>query len=170
MIISVSDAQKLVGVEFPIDITETIDPEVYNGKELKFNGPAAITGKFASDGNAIPVEAEGEVQYLTECARCTKRFMETLTFPINEYFVRDISWDMDQDTYPYTSEKIDLKQPFLDNLFLNLPLISLCKPDCRGLCPYCGADLNETTCSCESDRKDSKFDLLKQLLNENKEV
>ncbi|NLA05033.1 MAG: DUF177 domain-containing protein, partial [Firmicutes bacterium] len=40
----------------------------------------------------------------------------------------------------------------------------LCKPDCRGLCPGCGVDLNETTCSCEDEsRIDLRWQKLKEL-------
>jgi uncharacterized protein len=39
-----------------------------------------------------------------------------------------------------------------DALLLELPLAPLCRPDCRGLCARCGADLNAGPCSCVADR------------------
>jgi uncharacterized protein len=35
-----------------------------------------------------------------------------------------------------------------DAIFLELPLAPLCRPDCQGLCPECGADKNEAPCEC----------------------
>ena len=166
---SVSDAQKRVGDFFPILIHEELEPDNYAGRRIVFMKPAYIEGSYTFDGKAFHVSAEAEVAYETECARCTKKFVETLQFPINETFVRDIVWNEDDDSYSYTSEQIDLRQAFYDNLYLHLPIISLCKSDCKGLCPKCGRDLNEGACDCQSDYS-GPFGALKTLLNENKEV
>lgn len=170
MVIPVSEAQKQTGSVFPVSIQETIEAQEFAGKPIVFTDPVQITGSYVFDGTAFHVDASARVSYITECARCNKQFVESLIFPVNEFFVRDIQWDEEQDTYPYTSERIDLRQAFLDNLFLNYPLISLCKPDCLGLCPVCGTDLNEHKCSCRRQSTDARFGLLEQLLNENKEV
>ena len=170
MVIPVGEAQKQAGEIFPVSFSETIEPQEFAGGMILFTEPARIEGAFSFDGSAFHVNAVASVSYEAECARCTKRFIESLRFPVNELFVRDIQWDEDQDTYPYTSERIDLRQAFLDNLFLHYPLISLCKPDCLGLCPVCGTGLNEQKCSCSKRSSDPRFGLLEQLLNENKEV
>jgi uncharacterized protein len=44
----------------------------------------------------------------------------------------------------------------------------LCRPDCKGLCPECGANLNNATCSCADDAVDPRLAKLKELLNEKK--
>ena len=170
MVIPVGEAQKQVGRVFPISLSDLIEPQDFAGRTIIFTGPVQIDGSFCYDGSAFHVQANASVSYETECARCARSFIETLRFPVDEFFVRDIFWDDDQDSYPYTSERIDLKQAFFDNLFLHFPLISLCKPDCLGLCPICGTDLNEQTCSCSRNIPDIRFGLLEQLLNENKEV
>ena len=40
----------------------------------------------------------------------------------------------------------------------------LCKEDCKGLCPHCGADRNETDCCCEKKQIDPRFAALHALL------
>ena len=65
---------------------------------------------------------------------------------------------------------IDLTQAFMDELFLQLPMVSLCKPDCKGLCPVCGVDLNRFRCDCAEKTRNSAFDALKALSFEDKEV
>jgi len=47
---------------------------------------------------------------------------------------------------------------------LSLPQVMLCKQDCKGLCPKCGADLNSTDCGCEPDIGDPRMAVLKSLL------
>ena len=71
------------------------------------------------------------------------------------------------------SEALDLTQAVLDNLFLNLPLQSLCKEDCKGLCPVCGCDLNTVQCACVREtepQREMPFAQLGALLNHDKEV
>ena len=170
MIVSVSEAQKRAGEVFSIDLSEELAPESYAGHTIAFCAPVRVQGTFSFDGKAFHVTAEGTASYGAVCARCNKPFTETLSFPIDEHFVRDVAGDDEQDAYPYTREQLDLKQPFLDDLFLNLPLVSVCKPDCKGLCPICGADRNTDPCACQTEIGGGPMALLQQLLNENKEV
>jgi uncharacterized protein len=60
--------------------------------------------------------------------------------------------DLDEDTYPLEGDQLDLRPLVRDALLLELPLAPLCQPDCLGLCPRCGADLNTGPCSCVPDR------------------
>lgn len=50
------------------------------------------------------------------------------------------------------------------DLQLSLPQVFLCKDDCKGLCPVCGADLNKTNCGCEPEPGDSRMAVLKKML------
>lgn len=170
MIVSVSDAQKRAGESFPIALEESRAPETYAGKTLTFAAPVSVNGTFSFDGKSFHVTAQAKASYEAVCARCNKPFVETLTFPIDEHFVRDVVWEADSDVYPYTHEQLDLWQAFSDNLFLHLPLVSVCKPNCKGLCPICGSDRNETPCACQNEIGSGAFGALQQLLNENKEV
>ncbi|MBU1707176.1 DUF177 domain-containing protein [bacterium] len=57
----------------------------------------------------------------------------------------------DEDEIRYLSAdtvEIDLSMDLYDILMLSLPLKSLCKDDCKGLCSNCGCNLNEDTCDC----------------------
>ncbi len=51
----------------------------------------------------------------------------------------------------------------MEQLELNIPMKPLCRPDCKGLCPTCGADRNETACSCEEPTADSRWAALAAL-------
>jgi ribosomal protein L32 len=58
---------------------------------------------------------------------------------------RPISED---DLYPIVDDTIDLGPMVRDAIVLELPMAPLCRDDCRGLCPQCGADRNESECGC----------------------
>jgi uncharacterized protein len=48
----------------------------------------------------------------------------------------------------YEGDRLDLGDVIREQLFLAAPLSRLCRPDCRGLCPTCGANRNQTACAC----------------------
>jgi hypothetical protein len=50
-----------------------------------------------------------------------------------------------------------------------LPMKPLCRVDCKGLCPNCGTNLNDTTCDCEIRWEDPRLAGLKALMNRDKD-
>lgn len=70
---------------------------------------------------------------------------------------RALTWESDEEleddeAYAIVDDDLDLRPMVRDAVVLELPLAPLCRADCRGLCPQCGADLNEETCQCEPPR------------------
>ena len=62
----------------------------------------------------------------------------------------------------YDQDEINLSRIVGEQLVLGLPLRFFCQEDCRGLCPQCGVNLNERTCSCRTeDLKESPWEPLK---------
>jgi uncharacterized protein len=55
----------------------------------------------------------------------------------------------DMETGFIDGETINLNDIFKEQLYLSLPIKSLCREDCPGLCPMCGADLNVEACRCK---------------------
>jgi uncharacterized protein len=61
---------------------------------------------------------------------------------------------------------IDLNPVLREYAVLEIPMRPLCKPDCKGLCPICGNNLNDSNCNHEDDLGDPRFSSLKKLLDE----
>jgi uncharacterized protein len=59
---------------------------------------------------------------------------------------------------------IDLAPLIREFALLEIPISPICKPDCKGLCPVCGENLNETDCGHRPESNDSPFAVLKDLL------
>lgn len=55
-------------------------------------------------------------------------------------------------------------------LLLNWPSKVLCRPDCRGICSICGADLNEGDCGCRREELDPRMAKIQEVFNKFKEV
>ena len=95
----------------------------------------------------------GEMRY--PCARCLKPTAYACDFDYRETF------DVPADT-----EEISILPAIEECLFVNEPFRVLCRPDCKGLCPRCGADLNDGPCPCPEPEPetDPRMAALKALL------
>ena len=58
---------------------------------------------------------------------------------------------------------LDVDALIRDELFLHLPMKVLCKEDCRGICPRCGANLNHGTCSCDVTELDPRMAVIRDI-------
>ncbi len=68
-------------------------------------------------------------------------------------------------TLPERATQLDLSGAIREHLLLAVPEFVECRDACRGLCPRCGVNWNETTCSCEASQTDERWAALKQLTN-----
>jgi uncharacterized protein len=69
----------------------------------------------------------------------------------------------------YTGDLIEFGEEVRQELELQVPFAPLCRADCKGLCPVCGGNLNEKACGCEAGAKNSPFQGLNKLFQQNKE-
>jgi uncharacterized protein len=89
------------------------------------------------------------------CDRCLEDYEQPLNSEGMLIFVlggstRDENPDDDEIKYlSLDTVEIDLSTDLHDILMLSLPLKSLCREDCKGLCSECGCNLNEHTCDCQ---------------------
>jgi uncharacterized protein len=63
----------------------------------------------------------------------------------------------------YWGRTLNLSDQVWESLLVLLPFKLLCREECAGLCPYCGADLNEGPCSCVPEESDPRFEILRNL-------
>lgn len=61
----------------------------------------------------------------------------------------------------YSGDEIDISYEIGEQLAMELPIKPLCDEGCRGLCPSCGADLNQAPCGCDRGGFNFKFSALK---------
>jgi len=62
-----------------------------------------------------------------------------------------------------SSTEIDISRDVIDVLLIEVPAKKLCKEDCKGLCPHCGANLNKEKCSCPTEVIDPRWEGLKNI-------
>lgn len=131
---------------------------------ISYHGEA----RYRSERFHLELEWEAEVE--RECARCLSRFTVHLRGHDRITLCEERHFRLDQDLYPFDddAEEIDLG-PYVQSLVVErLEPKPLCKPDCQGLCPHCGADLNveghHPGCALLEKEVDSRLAALKDLL------
>ena len=67
-----------------------------------------------------------------------------------------------EDANVFEGDTIDITGMVRDTLLAAQPLSNICKPDCKGLCPVCGANLNHGDCGCERFVPDPRLAALQQ--------
>lgn len=110
------------------------------------------------------VQGNLQTQATYRCSRCLCDFSEELHVPFAEQFVQveedelsDAEASMVEDRTPVVGDVIDLTPYVEQEMALALPYSPLCKQDCAGLCPECGVNRNEETCSCNTERIDPRL-------------
>jgi uncharacterized protein len=63
----------------------------------------------------------------------------------------------------YQGEGLELNDAVREQVLLAVPLKVICREDCKGLCPHCGANLNLEQCSCAEPIEDPRWSALKEL-------
>jgi uncharacterized protein len=99
-----------------------------------------------------------------ECARCLTSFSQSLAWEMTELYAFNEKSVSESGLYVPEDAQIDLQPLIRDYALLEIPINPICKPDCKGLCPICGQDLNIKDCGHRPDLEDSSFSVLKDLL------
>jgi DUF177 domain-containing protein len=122
--------------------------------------PAEVTITRASTGTVF--ELDYRVRLHGPCYRCLEDAVLELPISAREY--QATTPESDEMRTPYLDDdKLDLSGWARDALALALPDKILCKPDCAGLCPVCGKDLNAEPHEHDEPQPDSRWAALAEL-------
>lgn len=122
--------------------------------------PADLTITRASTGSVF--ELRFGTRLHGPCQRCLADAVLDRDIAAREY--QATNPDADELRSPYVLEdRLDLSAWARDALALSLPQQILCRPDCAGLCPVCGRDLNDEPHEHEDERSDPRWDDLAAL-------
>ncbi|MGD8322587.1 MAG: DUF177 domain-containing protein [Gemmatimonadota bacterium] len=111
-----------------------------------------------------------EAGLVQECRRCLEpvsgRFAEDVTMVFLPSGVPGVEEDGDVRLFDARSGELDLSEAVREEIVLALDPYVVCDPECKGLCPQCGTNLNRETCSCTTTEADPRWDALRALKEE----
>ena len=110
--------------------------------EAKFEGLVAVNAFVSLDGKDVYADIDLSYRISCSCSRCLEHAEEV----VNHSFSVKFSLYEEEDAYLYKSGKVDLTSCVNEAIIISQPTVIYCKEDCKGLCPVCGANLNQTDC------------------------
>lgn len=132
-----------------------------------------VLGSKVAEGDAVQVDltlealneavvAKGTTTapWVGDCRRCLAPVRATLRAPILEIFE---ALPTEGETRLLQGDHVDVEPAVREAVLLELPLAPLCRADCAGLCPHCGADRNRSDCGCGEQETDPRWSGLDQL-------
>ena len=150
-----------------------LDMAAYNvgGMELETPHGVSYHAELTNTGEGIVLAGTVSCTANTLCARCLKPVDIAVEGEIEGYYLLEAAEDVEgyeHDEFECISQDgtFDIAPALHAALVYSTPFVVLCKEDCAGLCPTCGADLNEGPCACaenDEDDDDNPFAVLKNL-------
>jgi uncharacterized protein len=105
----------------------------------------------------VLVTGTAYAQLAGECVRCLTPLTDDVEVDVQELFTYAESEATDEEASHLDGEYADLEPVLRDAIVLELPFQPVCRPDCRGLCPECGLDLNSVDEHTHADEVDPRW-------------
>lgn len=139
---------------------------VVAGSQVRANAAVAVDVLLTSVSGGIEVSGTVTAPWEGECRRCLQPVTDEVVVEVRELYRpvdRTDRQEEDEETYELVGDQLDLGVLARDAVLLELPLAPMCRPDCAGLCPTCGADLNLGPCDCDAGDVDPRWAALDAL-------
>jgi uncharacterized protein len=149
-------------VEVPIEM----DPLRFGGETYDVRAGDGGTVELQATSGGLYLKLHFEATVTGPCYRCLEDARADVTVDATEYQERGADADDDELSTEYLSdEELDVDRWARDALVLALPGKILCRPDCAGMCPRCGARLEPGVAhDCGPAETDPRWESLRQLL------
>ncbi|MDQ6661785.1 MAG: DUF177 domain-containing protein [Chloroflexota bacterium] len=159
-----------VGTSFESDISEDA---IQLDETFKVVSPITGRVRMRRTNQGLLVDGWVDLTLELECTRCLKSFEQPLHVPFEEQFYPTVdvvtgvklpAFD-EEEIFPIDEHhQVDLTEAIRQHVLLDIPMSTLCREDCAGLCPQCGHDLNLGPCECKPE-VDTRLSVLQQLLD-----
>lgn len=104
-----------------------------------------VEGFLENVSNGVLLTANATASWIGECRRCLEPASGKVLAKIKELYVDHPDPSLN---FPINNSFLDVSLAAKELLLLELPVLPLCRDDCKGLCVNCGQNLNEELCSC----------------------
>lgn len=151
----------LDGAEDPQTVTDLVDLSRYSaGGENPFGTPVRLTAAARNRVGVVSLDCAYRYTLALRCDRCLAPVDKEVTMTVPHTVVRSLqngSAGEDDEYLVAPDGLVDLDVLTANDLIPELPTRTLCREDCKGLCPICGCDRNITQCECEEQHADPRL-------------
>jgi uncharacterized protein len=146
------------------------DDPLWEGSGYVFRTPLEVEVDVTATGtDQVVVRGTMRAVLGQTCRRClapvdtpVERSLEMVWSPPDGFPDGLEGEDSDMRTMVSGARELDLAEPVREEFLLEAPRFVSCREDCLGLCPGCGANLNEIECNCSSKEPDPRWDALRR--------
>lgn len=141
-------------------ITTELSPDELGVEDQRLNASISVDLTATATVDSIVVSGAIRAPWADECRRCLEPVADVAEAVIDEIYQHELT---DDEAFEISGDLIDLTPAVREHVVLALPVGPLCRPDCAGICPVCGADLNARSCDCDLTVKDDRWAALADL-------
>ncbi|GBD11495.1 hypothetical protein HRbin23_01162 [bacterium HR23] len=151
----------------------TLDEEEVRLEDLQV-APFHGAVRFTRTEKGVWVHARVDTAVSCTCSRCLAVYSQRLEFTFDEEFFPTVDVQTgarlplpppESDAFTIDAHHLlDLTEVIRQYALVSIPMKPLCRADCRGLCPTCGANLNRGPCACPAPTPDPRWETLRRLL------
>lgn len=164
LLVNATELLRQPGERRHIDIAVPLaDVDVH---DARLAGDIAVDVLLESTLDDIIVAGRLRVAWSDTCRRCLRPLDDTIVIDVAERYApveRIGTASADPEAFPIDHGQLDLAPMVREEVLLGVPDAPQCGPDCPGLCPNCGTDLQSGTCDCSTEVRDERWAALDQL-------
>ncbi|MEG2420873.1 MAG: DUF177 domain-containing protein [Oscillospiraceae bacterium] len=150
MRLNLKDIIHVPGATLPFSFSVDLSNEEFFG-ERPITEPLEVSGVVRNMADALVLNAEAVTNLSLHCDRCAKPFRRVKQVSYETLLATELEDEEDSDIELLEGDELDAGGLMATAFILDMDTKNLCAPDCKGLCPGCGADLNEEPCRCQRE-------------------
>ena len=154
--------------DLQFDRALTIEDEDTSSSVLLGIEAARLSGVARREDRGVVLDARLTAEISVQCSRCIEPFSIAIDEKFSLTVVRELADETaaegeleldeaDLDVLEVPDGKVDLREIAREQIYLNLSLKPICKPDCLGLCVTCGGNRNRIECGCLREDLDPRL-------------
>ena len=152
------DLRRHVGSHRHLELS--VDADALDVHDERITGPVAVAVDLVSTTDGVEVRGTVAVPWAATCRRCLAPVEGVAVADVDELYQERV---VDPDAFEIEGDHLDLAPMVRETTLLELPDAPVCREDCAGICPVCGADRNEVDCGCDPSVRDDRWAALDEL-------
>jgi uncharacterized protein len=149
-----------------VDADVAPSDEFWNGTDVAPHAPLAVRLEAQQAATDVVVRGRVAGEFELACRRCLDPVVAGIDEELALLYRAGMEPGDDEpaDVLPLPrGATLDLTVPVREHVLLAVPTYVYCRGECRGLCPQCGANLNQAVCGCTSEESDERWGPLRRL-------
>jgi len=166
MRVNIGRIKRMEGDSARFVLEEEFSPFHFGLEELAFASPVHVEIQVTNTGGSLLAQGKIQTEIKVICSRCLEDFAYSIELPYEDEWVlaSEATAEHKENALLYDQDEVEIGERIFEHIVLGLPMKFTCSPECRGLCPQCGTNLNVGECNCADNNADPRLaDLAKWL-------